>query len=509
MSTPELIAAIVGFALAAGYVAVSWLRRGREPTYADDASILVPAPPPGMTAATATIIDGGPTRLAFMAALLDLASRDEIRFRAEGRTGSRTSVGIAIRGGDSADPAVRLNRRQPIGEGETWLLAQLRMSLLADERRHDGADSADLPSPEMLQVGSRMMAALMRAGSTTGDEDDDPAARAAREHGLMQGPGIDPVALAQAYEARTGKPMPDHTRERFEQMAAAMQVFADPAAVARDPDAAVSRLESTVGQTMTPDQVGELRQWAARYAPATPGTSSAAPEEYIPAARATHLAAPLLFGTFLETYALRHGWLGGLPFFKRLRWRLTAVGEVVLGGIAAWLGTSLGADVLVGLGAGLAVGGLATWLVAPAMAVKTHEGAVMKAQLAAYRRTLGLTFAQAQSFDDAAARSGLHWLETPDQALVWGIALGLRTDIEALLARTADAVRLGQPAGGYAPAWFSAPPDVSRALPAAGPGAGVGATPAAAGAALPASLADPAAMFAGIEAIGSQPAQPA
>ena len=216
----------------------------------------------------------------------------------------------------------------------------------------------------------------------------------------------------------------------------------------------------------------------------------------------------------------------GSPLLKRLRWRFIAIVEVAAGLGLALLGRSPAANMLTGAGIGVAAGGVVTWIVAPAMSAKTHAGAVMKAQLAAYRRTLQMTFAEARSMDDAVGSPRLGWLETPDQALVWGIALGLRRDIEALFARTAEDLRRGAPTAGavrqdgpaedlrqgeptaglpcaqgllaarpYAPAWYQ----LSSASGAADPTSpGDGPEPG-----LPESLVDPAAMFAGIEAIGS------
>src|SRR6476646_9207334 len=108
-----VVLGIVAFLVVAGYAGLAWFRHGRDPSYPDDASILLPAPPPGMTAATATVVAGGGTHVAFMAALLDLASRDEIAFVAQDRP---DHVGIAFRGGETTDPRVLLNRRNPIGE---------------------------------------------------------------------------------------------------------------------------------------------------------------------------------------------------------------------------------------------------------------------------------------------------------------------------------------------------------------------------------------------------------
>jgi hypothetical protein len=120
----------------------------------------------------------------------------------------------------------------------------------------------------------------------------------------------------------------------------------------------------------------------------------------------------------------------------------------------------------------------------------------MRAQIAAYRRTLQMTFAASHSMSDAAGASGLTWLETPDQSLVWGIALGLRAEIEALLSRAAEASPDGPAStSAYQPAWYT-PASTSAYQPA-------WYTPAA-GRPAP----GPAAMFSAIEAIGSQSAPP-
>ncbi len=78
---PLLLVGLVGWA---GW---SWLRYGRDPEYLDDDSILMPAPPPGMTpASAAVIIDGRSKRHALTTALVDLAARGEDRASAPPRT---------------------------------------------------------------------------------------------------------------------------------------------------------------------------------------------------------------------------------------------------------------------------------------------------------------------------------------------------------------------------------------------------------------------------------------
>jgi hypothetical protein len=81
---------------------------------------------------------------------------------------------------------------------------------------------------------------------------------------------------------------------------------------------------------------------------------------------------------------------------------------------------------------------------------------MIRAMLAAYRRTLRKTMEQARSMDQVVAESGLAWLETPDQAVVWGTALGLEHEIEDVLARSLDDVRDGRATASstYLPAWY-------------------------------------------------------
>ena len=80
--------------------------------------------------------------------------------------------------------------------------------------------------------------------------------------------------------------------------------------------------------------------------------------------------------------------------------------------------------------------------------------------LKAYRRTLQKTMAQARSMQQVVDESGLTWLDTPDQAVVWGTALGLQDEIEAVLSRSLEDVKAAASSGGssgyvpYFPAWY-------------------------------------------------------
>jgi hypothetical protein len=81
---------------------------------------------------------------------------------------------------------------------------------------------------------------------------------------------------------------------------------------------------------------------------------------------------------------------------------------------------------------------------------------MLRAMLAAYRRTLKKTMDQARSMDQVVAESGLRWLETPDQAVVWGTAFGLQDEIEAVLGRSLEDTQEGRVAAGsvWLPAWY-------------------------------------------------------
>jgi len=150
------------------------------------------------------------------------------------------------------------------------------------------------------------------------------------------------------------------------------------------------------------------------------------------------MGTPFLFGTFIETYAKRHGWIPKLAILTRLPWYGVAGAEVIVGiAVAALAGTS--GEAQQALGGGIALGGIATYLIGQRMPALTMQGTVMKAQLAAYRRTLGMTFDSASSLGGVVATRRMPWLDTPDQTLVWGIALGLRRNLEALMARTSPA----------------------------------------------------------------------
>jgi hypothetical protein len=73
-----------------------WYTHGRDPIYVDDNSVLMPAPPDGLTPAMATLLmDDRTSSRTVSAAMVDLAARGLLRFRQDSELSSKkTSIGI-------------------------------------------------------------------------------------------------------------------------------------------------------------------------------------------------------------------------------------------------------------------------------------------------------------------------------------------------------------------------------------------------------------------------------
>ena len=88
------------------------------------------------------------------------------------------------------------------------------------------------------------------------------------------------------------------------------------------------------------------------------------------------------------------------------------------------------------VGIALIVGGLVTMAFGGQMSQRTQNGAYVDAMLRAYRRTLEKTLAQARSMAEVVAEPLVRILaDTPDKAIVWGVALGLHDEVGQVLAR--------------------------------------------------------------------------
>jgi len=161
------------------------------------------------------------------------------------------------------------------------------------------------------------------------------------------------------------------------------------------------------------------------------------------------------FNDRLEAGAVDGGWYGREPSSVINRWRGLGIGEFVVAGLAFWGAVSLPSDGLTVAAIALAVAAAATFIGSQWMPAVTQTGSMVRAWLFAYRRTLQKTLEQARSMDEVVAAKAMPWVETPDQARVWGVALGLHRDIERVLERTAEDDRKGVAANAWYPAWYA------------------------------------------------------
>jgi uncharacterized protein len=160
----------------------------------------------------------------------------------------------------------------------------------------------------------------------------------------------------------------------------------------------------------------------------------------------------------LEQEGVRLGWLTELPTPVIRKWIAIGVGEVVLGGVSLFFGFSIPMSGLTLVGLALIAGGLVTMLFGTQMSKRTPNGAYVDAMLKAYRRTLEKTLAQARSMAEVVAVPAIRVLaDTPDKAVVWGVALGLHQEVGQVLARElADpqARATAQASGAYYPVYL-------------------------------------------------------
>jgi uncharacterized membrane protein YgcG len=164
------------------------------------------------------------------------------------------------------------------------------------------------------------------------------------------------------------------------------------------------------------------------------------------------------FDTALEKHVVKQGWFREKPSSARSRWGIRGGLAFALGIVAVISGSLLPSAGLALVGGSLIVAGIAVIVMSRWMDAVTMPGAMIRAMLAAYRRTLEKTMAQARSMNQVVAEAGLDWLKTPDQAVVWGTALGLEKRIEDVLSRSLDDVREGRASSGstYFPVWYAA-----------------------------------------------------
>jgi uncharacterized membrane protein YgcG len=162
------------------------------------------------------------------------------------------------------------------------------------------------------------------------------------------------------------------------------------------------------------------------------------------------------FDSRLETHVVKNGWMVEKPSKVVNRWVVRGILAIVAGVVALVIGFNVPIAGLVLIGGAAIAGGLVITVMARGMPSVTMPGAMIRAMLAAYRRTLHKTMEQARSMQQVVDEAGLPWLETPDQAVVWGTALGLQGDIEDVLRRSLEDVREAPQTASavYFPAWY-------------------------------------------------------
>lgn len=201
------------------------------------------------------------------------------------------------------------------------------------------------------------------------------------------------------------------------------------------------------------------------------------------------------YRTALEQRAVQLGWFREMPGRAIGRWSIVAVVELVVAAVIGFFAVILPASGLLFVAGGLGIGALATFAFAHSMPQRTPNGARIDGMLKAYRRTLKLTMEQARSMEQVVAEPTVHSLaDTPDKAVMWGIALGLHEQVSKVLERSmqdrAEQVTTG---AAYYPLWLG-----SSAGPADGSGGGGGIF---SGSAVP----DVGGMFSALGSIGTAP----
>jgi hypothetical protein len=162
------------------------------------------------------------------------------------------------------------------------------------------------------------------------------------------------------------------------------------------------------------------------------------------------------FDTSLEDHVVGRGWFVEKPSKVVTRWTVRGVLAIAAGVAGVFVGFNIPISGLVLIGGAAMAGGLVILFVARSMPAVTMPGAVIRAMLAAYRRTLQKTMEAASSMQQVVDEAGLDWLDTPDQAVVWGTALGLQGEIEGVLRRSLEDVKDGRTSGAapYFPVWY-------------------------------------------------------
>jgi len=161
------------------------------------------------------------------------------------------------------------------------------------------------------------------------------------------------------------------------------------------------------------------------------------------------------FNDKLEQHVTSQGWFSMPPGKAIARWAGRGTLAIVGGVIVVIIGFNLPSAGLTLMGGALITAGVLVLILSRLMPQRTQAGAVIYAMLAAYGRTLQKTMEQARSMNQVVQEANLSWLETPDQATVWGVALGLQDDVERVIERSAEDAQQGVSTyNPWVPVWY-------------------------------------------------------
>ena len=179
-----------GAALVVGLFMLTWWRRGRDAAIPlIDDSVLLPAPPPGLTPAMATVLrKDGVDQDAFGAALVDLGHRGLITFRAPDPD-SEKKIDLVALGEQLDDAPSRDARRRPLGDAEAGLLLKIagkgEDTPSPDGRAIDRVlTSEELKKGEGKSMYDAFRKELGRVAAASGWFRDDPTALTGRWLGV-------------------------------------------------------------------------------------------------------------------------------------------------------------------------------------------------------------------------------------------------------------------------------------------------------------------------------------
>jgi hypothetical protein len=161
------------------------------------------------------------------------------------------------------------------------------------------------------------------------------------------------------------------------------------------------------------------------------------------------------FDSHLERHLVREGWYAEAPGRTSRRWAGGALVAFVLAVVTFIAGANLPSSGLILIGVSLFASSLVLFGASAIMPARTKPGAVIVAMLEAYRRTLEKTMAQARTMGQVVEESAIPLIEEPDDAVVWGTALGLQSEVEAVLQRTAEDFSTGHASHAWFPLWYS------------------------------------------------------